>query len=116
MGKRNKKSGRLINGWRSPKGICRLSSKPGNPQLVVLLTGKTVLPEWRNVIAWPRPFNCRARLPTMYATPPTVSSTEVTNRILTVIQKFGELMRILIHRKERKVHMVRQAHHERNSL
>ena len=104
MGKRNKKSAKLTIGWRSPKGNCKLSSKPGNPHFVVLLIAKSVLPEWRKMMSWPRLFNCRARLPTMYATPPMISSPEVTSRILTVIHKFGELMRILIHRKERKVH------------
>jgi len=99
IGKRKANSSRLAIGWRSPKGICKLSSKPGNPHLVVLLVGKSVFPRWRKMMSWPRPFNCRARLPTVYGTPPIVSSPEVTSRILTVIQKFGELIRILIHHR-----------------
>jgi hypothetical protein len=88
-GKRNKKSAKLTIGWRSPKGNCRLSSKPRNPHFVVLLTVKSVLPEWRKKISWPRLFSCRARLPIMYATPPMVSSPDVTSRILTVTYKSG---------------------------
>ena len=102
IGKRKANSSRLAIGWRSPKGICKLSSKPGNPHLVVLLVGKSVFPRWRKMMSWPRPFNCRARLPTVYGTPPIVSSPEVTSRILTVIQKFGELIRILIHHREQR--------------